>query len=136
MLDAFPDERIRGQVTKISREGTTVSDVVVYNVMVDPVKVPAEWASGMTADVEFMVDRKDDILVVPKSAVNERDGGKFVMVINGGLSSRKIETGITDGKMIEVTKGLTGGETVAIGATGAAVEQRSSRRPPMMMVPR
>jgi macrolide-specific efflux system membrane fusion protein len=115
LLDAFPDERIEGRVTKVSREGRIVSNVVVYDVMVEPSAVPSYWSSGMTANVEFLTESKNDILAVPKSAVRERDGRNFVMVLAENPDPRPIETGITDGKVIEVARGLTEGETVILG---------------------
>ena len=116
VLDAFPDERLKGKVTKISREGSLVSDVVVYGVMVDPLKVPSHWASGMTANVEFMVERKDSILVIPKGTVKGKEGDNYVMLLlEDKPTPRRIETGITDGRMIEVTGGLKEGELIILG---------------------
>jgi len=123
-LDAFPDEGLKGKVTKISREGTLVSDVVVYNVMVDPLKVPRHWASGMTANVEFLVERKDSVLVIPKGAVNERRGGNFVMILEDQPTPRKIEIGITDGRVLEVTAGLMEGDSVILGGMESDTRQR------------
>ncbi len=124
VLDAFPNERLRGKVTKISREGTLTSDVVVYNVMVDPLKVPSHWASGMTANVEFMVERKDSVLVIPKGAVNERRGGNFVMMLEDQPTPRKIEVGITDGRMLEVTAGLMEGDSIILAGMESDTRQR------------
>jgi macrolide-specific efflux system membrane fusion protein len=123
-LDAFPDERLKGKVTKISREGRLVSDVVVYDIMVDPLKVPSHWASGMTANVEFMVERKDSILVIPKGAVRGKEGNNFVLLLEDQPVPRRIETGITDGRMIEVTGGLKEGELVI----SSGIEDNSSQR--------
>jgi macrolide-specific efflux system membrane fusion protein len=132
-LDAFPDERLKGKVAKISREGTLVSDVVVYNVMVDPLKVPPHWASGMTANVEFMVEKKDGILLIPKGAVNEKRGENFVMMMEDKPTPRKIETGITDGRMVEVTAGLMEGDSIILSGVEAGTRpsddpQRSVQR--------
>ncbi|MEO0091098.1 MAG: HlyD family efflux transporter periplasmic adaptor subunit [candidate division WOR-3 bacterium] len=114
-LDAFPNEPVSAKVTKIAREGTVVSDVVVYNVMVEPDKVPAKWASGMTANVEFFVVKKDNILLVPKSAIKERDGNQFVQVLTSNKPEpRKIKTGVTDGKMVEIIEGLNEGDKILI----------------------
>lgn len=131
VLDAFPDERLKGKVTKISREGRLVSDVVVYDVMVDPLKVPRHWASGMTANVEFMVEKKDSILVIPKSAVKKREGKSFVMVLEDQPTSRKIEIGITDGRVLEVTAGLREGELILTGGIEIDPEKKSDFRPPL-----
>jgi macrolide-specific efflux system membrane fusion protein len=124
VLDGFPDERLKGKVSKISREGTLVSDVVVYDVMVDPLKVPRHWASGMTANVEFLVERKDSVLVIPKGAVNERGGSSFVMILEDQPTPRQIETGITDGRVLEVTAGLMEGDSIILGGMESDTRQR------------
>jgi len=114
-LDAFPNEQMQAKVTKISHEGTLVADVVVYNVMVEPLKVPSYWASGMTANVEFIIVSKPNVLTLPNAALKQRDGNKFVLVLNGNKEEPKtIETGATDGKKVEVTGGLTEGDKVIV----------------------
>ncbi|KPL02841.1 MAG: hypothetical protein AMJ90_04640 [candidate division Zixibacteria bacterium SM23_73_2] len=135
-LDAYPDERLKGRVTKISREGSLVSDVVVYEIMVDPLKVPRHWASGMTANVEFMLERKDSVLVIPKSAVKEREGKSFVMVLEEKPVPRRIETGITDGRMLEVIEGLKEGELIIPGGIESDSNQRDAVRDQMRMMRR
>lgn len=138
VLDAFPDERVKARVTKISREGKLVSDVVEYDVMVEPVQVAGHWKSGMTANVTFMVESKDSILVIPRSALVEEDGRAFVTIAEEKPARRKIETGITDGKLIEVTEGLREGEAVVLGQTESEPKSTTdrSRSIRMMMGPR
>ncbi|KPJ59347.1 MAG: hypothetical protein AMJ46_11465 [Latescibacteria bacterium DG_63] len=136
VLDAFPDERVEAKVTKISREGTLVSDVVEYDVMVEPLDVPRYWASGMTANVEFIVDRKDDILFVPRSAVTDADGRHFVVVLEEGPRRSEIQTGITDGRIVEVIEGLTEGQTVFLGQVENLTNEMERRRPPVQMMMR
>jgi macrolide-specific efflux system membrane fusion protein len=130
-LDAFPDERLKGKVTKISREGTLVSDVVEYEVMVEPQKVPRYWASGMTANVEFIIAKKDSILVIPKSAVKEMESMSLVMVLADRPMSREIKTGITDGKLIEVTEGLTEGDNIITENMKNIQKEEDDFKPPM-----
>ena len=138
VLDAFPDERVKARVTKISREGKLVSDVVEYDVMVEPMQVARHWASGMTANVEFMVERKDGILVIPRGAVVEENGKAFATVAGEKPVRRKIETGITDGKLIEVAEGLREGETLILGQSESESKPATdrSRSIRMMMGPR
>jgi len=139
-LDAFPDERVTARVSKISREGTLVSDVVEYDVMVEAVRVPAHWASGMTANVEFIIASKQNVLEIPRSALVEENGREFVRLGAGAPVRREIRTGITDGKMTEVLEGLKEGDRVLVtsSSTSSAGEGQSdsssrSRRMPMMM---
>jgi len=134
LLDAFPDERVEARVTKISREGAIVSGVVEYDVLVEPLGVPRRWASGMTANVEFIVERKDSILVIPKSALSEREGLNFVTVLAGGPELVKIEAGITDGKLVEVVGGLREGDRVVLGQTESKSESDTSRPRSMRMM--
>ncbi len=139
LLDAFPDERVEAKVSKISREGTLVSDVVEYDVLVEAVHVPAHWASGMTANVEFTVVSRQNVLEIPRGALVEENGQEFVTVGAGAQVRRQIKTGITDGKMVEVLEGLNEGERVVVtqGGTSSNSDSESSsqnrRRLPMMM---
>jgi macrolide-specific efflux system membrane fusion protein len=135
-LDAFPDEELRGKVAKISREGELVSDVVEYEVMVEPQKVPRHWASGMTANVEFIVQQKDSILLIPKSSVTEMRGENFVMVLEDQPTPRKIQTGISDGRMVEVIEGLREGDRIIQGGMESSTEEGENFRPPMMGIMR
>ncbi len=134
VLDAFPDERLRGKVSKISREGRLVSDVVVYDVMVNPLKVPRRWASGMTANVEFVVEKKDSVLIIPKSAVKQGRGENFVVVLEEEPAPRRIETGVTDGRVVEVTQGLKEGEKVILSGMENNSRQRDALRDQMRMM--
>ncbi|KPJ53170.1 hypothetical protein AMJ39_05655 [candidate division TA06 bacterium DG_24] len=133
VLDAFPDEQVEGRVAKISREGRVVSNVVVYDVMVEPVHVPPHWSSGMTASVQFAIEAKDDILIAPRGAVRVRGGRELALVLGEGPEPRPIETGITDGKVIEIMSGLREGERVIVGELESnAVPDDRPRRPMMM----
>jgi membrane fusion protein, macrolide-specific efflux system len=133
-LDAFPDQPVDTKVTKIAHEGTLVSGVVEYDVMVEPPKVPPNWKSGMTADVEFIVSAKDSVLEVPNSAIKDKDGGKFVTVLQENKPvPQPISTGITDGKMTEVTEGLNEGERIMVNnGVFQSNQANNSRRPPGM----
>lgn len=130
VLDAFPNESVPAQVTKISHEGSTVSDVVIYNVMAEPLNVPARWASGMTADVSFLVFNKQNVLTLPNSALKEQNGEKFVLVANGNQPEpKKVVTGVTDGKMVEITEGLKEGDKIITTSSGTQSNQtRNDRR--------
>jgi macrolide-specific efflux system membrane fusion protein len=136
-LDAFSEEKLEGKVTKIAREGSQESGVVEYEVMVEPKKIPIYWASGMTANVEFIIAKKDSVLLVPKTAITENGDLKFVMVMSDHPIPRKIETGITDGKMVEVTQGLKEGESLLQSGTVTDTTNKTTKndfKPPMSMM--
>lgn len=120
-LEAFPEVKKVGKVVKISQEGRTVSNVVIYDVQVDPKSIPPNWSSGMTANVEFLVYDLQNVIVLPVNLVRQEGMDKMVMVGGKKPHPQRIETGATDGKVIEITSGLSEGDTVLVmGSEGEA----------------
>jgi HlyD family secretion protein len=68
-VDAFPDEHFEGEVSQVRLASLTVQNVVTYTVLVDAPNPDERLLPGMTADLTFEVDRIDDVLVVPVSAL-------------------------------------------------------------------
>jgi multidrug efflux pump subunit AcrA (membrane-fusion protein) len=69
----------------------------------------------MTVDAEFILARRTGVLLVPQEAVR---GGqsKAVFTVEGGeLKPRVVETGLSDGRFVEIVRGLREGETVYLG---------------------
>lgn len=118
-LDAYPDDPIDGIVRRISYQSTLVNNVTTYEVDVWPKQVPSYMRSGMTANVVFTVNEKDDILLIPSESIQQNpDGQSFVLKgadqPNGKPATVVIQTGLTDGKQTEVTSGLKEGDKVLI----------------------
>jgi len=117
ILDAYPTEVIPGYVDTIAYEAKTISNVTTYIVDVLPHKTPKFMLSGMTANVTFLINTKDDVLLLPSEAIKNRDNYFYVLIQDhdsGTPIERKIETGITDGKNVEITSGLTKDDVVLI----------------------
>jgi RND family efflux transporter MFP subunit len=70
--------------------------------------------TGMTANINIISESKTNILIVPISAVIQKNNGYFVMVDNGNSQkeSEEVTVGIHDDKNIEITSGLKAGEKV------------------------
>ena len=106
-LDTFPDEIYYGKVRRIAKEGELISNVMQYEVVVFPNKVSKKWISGMTVNAEFYIKEKKNILLLPVEAVKKRKNKKFVAILeNGKQTLRKVKTGISDYKNIEIIKGI------------------------------
>ena len=72
----------------------------------------AQVRSGMYAEAVILVTARES-LAVPVTAVSSAADGNAVMVIRDGLAARVlVKTGIRDGGWIEVTQGLSAGDTV------------------------
>lgn len=113
VLDAYSSQKIPAKVDKIAFDSTTVNNVTTYIVDVLPETVPEFMRSGMTANVTFLVTSKENIMLIPSETLRTRDGKSTVLVReNGEEIEKEVETGLSDGKKIEVISGLNPGEIV------------------------
>ncbi|MFZ4774096.1 MAG: efflux RND transporter periplasmic adaptor subunit [Terrimicrobiaceae bacterium] len=112
-LDSYPNDKISGDVFKIAYNGTTTNSVTTYAVDVALKSIPAFARSGMTASVFFLVTGKKGVLLLPADAVS-KDGTVLLPSPSSGGEpiAQTVTTGLTDGKMIEITGGLKEGQVV------------------------
>lgn len=109
-LDAYPDIKIQASVDHIYYESKTINNVTVYEVDLKLQEVPEFFRSGMNTNVEFVVEEKKQILVIPRDVISQRNGESFVLVPGSSAAKseeRPVQTGISDDKNIEILSGLT-----------------------------
>jgi macrolide-specific efflux system membrane fusion protein len=135
VLDAYPGRSVPGRVEHIAYEAQTVNNVTIYQVDVLPERVPPFMRSGMTANITFLVERKESVLTLPASAVRgSGDGASVQVAVPGGKpQARQITTGLSNGKRVEILSGLSEGDIVlaADGFTPAAPAARTNPLSPM-----
>jgi len=128
-LDAYPDIKAKGKIDHISYESTLVSNVNIYEVDILPVKVPPVFRSGMSANVNVLIESKDNVLLIPLAAVKSDKEGTYVMLDKGQKDKpvqQKIEEGITNDVNVEVVSGLTPQDKVVMTATAGKAAKTSS----------
>ncbi len=109
-LDAYADAKIKAVVDHIYYESKTVNNVTVYLVDLKPEAVPDFFRSGMNANVELILESREQVLTLPLSAVQKDNGTSFVMVNSSGSDEpvlRLVVTGMADDKKVEIVSGLT-----------------------------
>jgi RND family efflux transporter MFP subunit len=115
LLDALPDEEIKGRVTFISPIGTTLVGVVSYDTTItleDPV---AELRDGMSATAEVIIERRDDVLMIPNRYIRGTlENPKVLVLVDAQQEERQITLGLSDGFNTEVLSGLQEGEEVVL----------------------
>lgn len=129
-LDAFADRRFSGQVRRIDpyvldreKQARTVEVEVSFVTSGDTENL----LSGYSADVEVVIDSRDNVLAVPTQAV--LDGGRRVLVFDQGagrLRDRAISTGISNWQVTEVASGLAEGEQVVLSTDRPGVKDNAS----------
>ena len=115
-IPAFPDEILEGRVVSIDPAEKLIGGVVYYEVTISFEEGKEGIKPGMTADITIIANKKDDVLLVPKEAVEDINGQREIKVRQGSeIETRKIETGLEGENFFEVISGLEKGEEVVIG---------------------
>ena len=68
-VDAFAARRFRGKVFQVRNAPTVVQNVVTYDAVVRIDNKELLLKPGMTANVQFLVSQKEDVLTIPNMAI-------------------------------------------------------------------
>lgn len=71
-VDAHPTRRFRGKVLQVRNAAIMVQNVVTYDAVIGVNNEELLLKPGMTANVEFLVSRKDNVLKIPNAALRFR----------------------------------------------------------------
>jgi HlyD family secretion protein len=68
-VDAYPDDLFEGEIFQIRMNPTSVQNVVTYPVVVETSNPELKLLPGMTANLSFQIDRRDNVLRIPNAAL-------------------------------------------------------------------
>ncbi len=133
-VDSFRDRTFDGTVTRVApyvldlqQQNRTVEIEVE---LADPTTA-AEMLPGTSADVEVILEVRDDALRIPTAALME--GNRVLTVVDGVLTEEAIEPGLKNWDYTEVRAGLAEGDAIVssldraevrAGAEAVVVEDR------------
>lgn len=130
VLDAYPNSPIEATVDQLAFDATTTNNVTTYAIDVRPATTPDFMRSGMTANVTFIVESKENVVAIPSEALKIIDGKNYVLTNSpNGPTKSFIDIGITDGRKIEVTNGLQDGDTILLQNYSLGDEKSNSTNP-------
>jgi multidrug efflux pump subunit AcrA (membrane-fusion protein) len=117
-------QTLSARVVRIDSIETVVSNVVTYTVTLLLDKKLDAIKPGMTGNVDVIIAQKQDVLRLPVTAINPRNGRATVQVLgkDGKPESRDVTTGLKGDDDIEITSGLNVGDKVVV-TTGGAGKQ-------------
>ncbi|MBN2053370.1 efflux RND transporter periplasmic adaptor subunit [bacterium] len=98
-VQAFPDRSFTGIVRQIRLQPTTISNVVTYTVVVDSSNEDRVLLPGMTATVDFLLDQKKDVLLVPNSALTLKPSTEMMELMRARRAVRGDSHGGAGGGM-------------------------------------
>lgn len=116
VLDAFPEKEFNGEVISIAPSSETTDGIVTYLVKVK-VDQPQDYLKpGMSAEVEIKVVEKEDVLLIPQSALLEKDGKNYLRIKRENeIIPIEVKVGLVTEEFAEITNGLKEGEEIFLG---------------------
>lgn len=118
-VEAFPNKKFYGRVTKISPLGVEKDNVTTFEVRVSIQNASGELRPNMSANAEMILNEKHHVLVIPESAlVYDEQHRTFVEVpdphAKNGRRRVAVRIGVTNGVKAEVLAGLRPGDRVIL----------------------
>ena len=153
-VDAFPEDQFEGSVTQVRQQATTESNVVTYEVVISARNNDLKLKPGLTANVTIYTLEKNDVLAVPSKAlrfmpneailkegqvIEDVEAPRKLWTLEGNkFKAHKVETGITNGMMTEITGGISAGTEVLVdfNISGPEMPQGQQTQNPFMPRPR
>lgn len=113
-MDAVPGRALPGRIRRIFPSGDPTTRLVPVEVVLTG-ESAREARPGFLARVEFQLDPRSGVLLVPAGALVDDAGGSAAFVISDGRANRRPvkRGGIFQGR-VEITDGLAAGDTVAV----------------------
>lgn len=122
-LDAFPDKRLSGTVTRVANIGQQRpnSDAKVFEVMIDVNESDPSLRPAMTTSNTIIVSKIENVMHVPLEAINVyNDSVNFVFLKNG--TRQEVLLGIANLNNIIIERGLTEDDRVYLSTPNFAKE--------------
>jgi len=109
----YPRLRFSGKVVFIGQE--LDPDTRTLPVWIAVANPDGKLRIGMFANASVILSQNTDLLTVPKEAIMEEGGEKFVFVQTGNTFNRvDVQVGVADDRFIEIKDGLVPGDAVVV----------------------
>lgn len=144
-FDALPDLKLSGKVYQIDVLGTLSQGVVTYNAKIVFDTDDERIKPGMSVSADIITDSKENVLILPNSAIRTWGKGNYVESLDLSLLSAKdlkmarvtlltkpkrlnVEMGLSNDNQTEIINGLKEGDLVIVNtlSTAQAAAQAAS----------
>jgi multidrug efflux pump subunit AcrA (membrane-fusion protein) len=118
ILDAYGSSReFAATVITIDPASTLVNGVPVYNVKLEFNAADEAIKAGLTANINILIADRQNVLLVPASALM-KDGEKTYVIVDNGTATgekREVTAGASGADAtVEIVSGLSAGDKVAV----------------------
>jgi len=115
-IDAYGlDTPFVTKIVSVAPASTIQNGVASYKITLQFEKPDARIKSGMNSNSYIIISSKENVIAVPEESIIKKDSDEYV-IVSDSLSKkqeyRKVITGITGGGYVEITSGLSEGESI------------------------
>jgi multidrug efflux pump subunit AcrA (membrane-fusion protein) len=116
--DALPDMTFTGSVVSIDRVGSVSSGVTSYPAVIALDTDVPNLLANMSVTANIITQTKNDVLLVPSSAVKTQNGQSTVQVMKDDVPiATTVVVGLSSDSQTEIVSGLKEGDVIATTAT-------------------
>lgn len=143
-FDAVPDLVLTGKVTDIASTASSSQGVVSYDVTITFDTANEQIKPGMTVTAAIVSDVRQNVLMVPSSAVKYRGSQAYVETLSPDAATdgsvtpdqKDVSVGVSNDTMTEIVSGLNEGDTIVrqtvTAGTAAATATTGTNRTPSL----
>jgi len=125
-LDSITDKTFTGKVVTVDRIGSISSGVTNYPIIIKLDTNTEEILPNMSATASIILNSKDNVLLVPSSAVLSNNGQYYVRVLNNKQEQNvNVEIGLASDSQTEITSGITENDEVIVSTINATSTNNS-----------
>ena len=109
------EQVVDGTVNYVPAVADASSSLYKVEVLID--NSEGQFKSGMSAEVEVSIEKESNVVKVPKKAILEEEGNKYVYIVgdDNRAVKKEISTGIETADTVEIKSGVESDDTVVIG---------------------
>lgn len=110
-VDSYPGQTFTGTIVRIAVKGVTESNVVTFEVKVEVTDEHKTLLKPqMTANVSIIESEASNVVTLPTTTIQRREGKPFVKLGSG--EERSVQLGVQGNERVEILTGITEGEHV------------------------
>lgn len=111
-IGAIEKDKFDATLTYISPKGVEENGAIQFEIKADVLLRDNQFIrAGYSANANIVLERKDNVMVIPESLLKFEDDSAFVEIVTNEdekiYEKRIVQTGLSDGINIEITEGLT-----------------------------
>jgi HlyD family secretion protein len=117
VAEAYPNQTFTGEIVRIAPEARIEQNVTLFDIVLEVKNPDEKLKSGMNTTLEVTLEKKQDVLLIPKMMLLPTvDKHKWMVRVkeDGGYQLKEVEIGLSNFRDAEVISGLKEGDIVAV----------------------